>query len=283
MKITAGEYRKFYDPSVGESEPWYINDHCLIRGDDGWHLFGITHAEPAAPLDELCCAHAVGESLADYAWKKQPFPIVTDRQRGEAHFWAPHVIRHPHTGRYHMFWCAGSLEGNDRYQIMTAVSDDLYHWERCAENPIIIDGFDARDPMVLRIGETWVLYYTATSAPTGGNHIVACVTSDDLVHWGNRKVVFTDPTSGTWGGPTESPFVVYEQGKYYLFIGPRGEYNKTEVFESADPFCFSIENKVGEMPAHAAEVIRDEDGHYYTTRCGWGEGGVYIAPLYFEA
>ena len=281
MKVTAGEYKRFYDPSVGENEPWYINDHCIIKGEDGWHLFGITHAEPCRPLDEICCAHAVGTSLSDLEWKKQPYPIVTEKERGEAHFWAPHVLFHD--GLYYMYWCAGSLEGNDRYQIMMAVSRDLYTWERLDVNPIIVDGFDARDPMVLRVGDEWVLYYTATSEPSGGRHIVACVTSSDLIHWGNRRVVFTDTSEGTFGGPTESPFVVYEQGNYYLFIGPRGDYNKTEVFESADPFAFSIENKVGEMPAHAAEVVRDEDGTYYTTRAGWGQGGVYIAPLRFEA
>lgn len=280
MKVRAGEYRRFYDPSIGENEKWYINDHCVIKGEDGWHLFGITHTEPCDPLNEKCCAHAIGNSLGDTEWKKLHFPIVTEKDRGEAHFWAPHVIRN--NGLYYMYWCAGSLVGSDKYQIMMAVSEDLYSWERCDVNPIIVDGFDARDPMVLRVGEKWVLYYTATSAPTGGNHVVACVTSDDLLHWGDKKVVFTDPSSGTFGGPTESPFVVYEQGKYYLFIGPRGDYNRTEVFESVDPFSFSIENKVGELPAHAAEVIKDDDGTYYTTRAGWGQGGVYIAPLYFE-
>ena len=39
---------------------------------------------------------------------------------------------------------------------------------------------------------------------------------------------------------------------------------------------------MGELPAHAAEVIVDTDGRYYTTRAGWGQGGVYIAPLFFE-
>lgn len=281
MKIKHGEYIRFYDPSVGENERWYINDHCVIKGEDGWHLFGITHAEPCAPLDEKCCAHAVGTSLSDTEWKKQPYPIITDKSNGEAHFWAPHVIRHD--GLYYMYWCAGSLVGSDKYQIMMATSEDLYNWKRLDINPIIVDGFDARDPMVLRVGEQWVLYYTATSEPTGGNHVVCCVTSDDLIHWSGKRVVFTDPSTGTFGGPTESPFIVFEQGKYYLFIGPRGDYNRTEIFESDDPFSFSTENCVGELPAHAAEVIVDENGNYYTTRAGWGEGGVYIAPLYFVA
>jgi len=279
MKVRAGNFELFYNPST-ENENWYINDHCIIKGPDGYHLFGITHMEPAAPLDEKLCAHAIGTSLSDRNWKKLPYPIVTDEKYGEAHFWAPHVIFHE--GKYHMFWCAGSLESHSKYQIMTAVSDDLYNWERLDCNPIIIDGFDARDPMVINIDGTWILYYTANSSPDYGNHVVACVTSDDLMHWSDKRVVFTDPSEGTFGGPCESPFVVYEHGKYYLFIGPRdGHYNKTSVFESDDPFDFKIENKVGEFPAHAAEVIFD-DGKYYATRAGWGEGGVYIAPLYFE-
>ena len=280
MRVRAGEYTRFYDPSVGEDRQWYINDHTVIRGQDGWHLFGITHEEPCDPGDETCCAHALGASLQDCNWKKLPYPIVTDRALGEAHFWAPHVIEHE--GLYYMYWCAGSQIGNDHYQIKMAVSEDLYSWRRLPENPVLIDGYDARDPMVLRVGEKWALYYTANSTPQGGNHVVACVTSDDLIHWGNKRVVFTDPSTGTFGGPTESPFVVYEQGKYYLFIGPRDDYNRTEVFESEDPFSFSVESCVGYLPAHAAEVVRNTDGTYYTTRCGWGEGGVYIAPLYFE-
>jgi len=127
------------------------------------------------------------------------------------------------------------------------------------------------------------MYYTATSKPEGGNHVVTCVASDDLVHWGKRKVVFTDPNTGTWGGPTESPFVVRRGDSWYLFIGPRDGrkdvYNGTDVFVSTDPFHWRIEDRVGHIASHAAEVVRDLDGKWYVSRCGWGEGGVYLAPL----
>ena len=33
--VKAGEFRRIYDPSVGESEEWYINDHC------GWAQGGV--------------------------------------------------------------------------------------------------------------------------------------------------------------------------------------------------------------------------------------------------
>ncbi|OPZ04230.1 MAG: hypothetical protein BWZ08_02738 [candidate division BRC1 bacterium ADurb.BinA292] len=36
------------------------------------------------------------------------------------------------------------------------------------------------------------------------------------------------------------------------------------------------------LNAHAAEVIRDVDGKWYITHCGWGRGGAYIAPLYWN-
>ena len=41
-------------------------------------------------------------------------------------------------------------------------------WARHPANPLVVDGYEARDPMVLRVGDRWVMYYTATSAPAGG-------------------------------------------------------------------------------------------------------------------
>jgi beta-fructofuranosidase len=105
------------------------------------------------------------------------------------------------------------------------------------------------------------------------------VTSDDLVTWTNRQIVFIDPTIGTSAGPTESPYVVPHGDAWYLFIGPRGGYDGTDVFVSHDPFHWDIADKVGHFPAHAAEVVQDTDGQWYISRAGWGRGGVYLAPL----
>ena len=282
MHVYADDFVKIYDPSIGEAEPWYINDHTIIKGADAWHLFGITHTEPAKPLDEKLCAHACSKDIFNVPFQKLPCPLAADTQANEAHFWAPHVILN--NGIYYMFYCAGSPDGHDKYRIHLATSKDLTTWERHAENPMLIDGYDARDPMVLRIGDRWVMYYTCNSTPNGGNHCVACVTSTDLIHWGNKRVVFTSDLSGTYGGPCESPFVEKVNDVYFLFIGPYGGYDKcysnTAVYASRDPFCFGGA-PVGYIPAHAAEVLH-VDGKYYITHCGWGEGGVYLAPLHFE-
>ncbi len=279
VRVEAGAFTRIYDPSLGEAKKWYINDHCFIRGTDGtWHVFGITHEEPANPLDEDHLAHATAGSLLQSQWEKQPFALSVRAEAPwrEEHLWAPHVVLHQ--GTYFMYYCAGDKD-HTRYKIHLATSPDLEQWTRHPKNPMVVDGYDARDPFVMREGGKWLMYYTATVPPQGGHHVVSCVSSDDLVSWGNPKVVFTDPKKGTYGGPTESPFVVKRGGQYYLFIGPRGGYDGTDVFVSSDPFQWRNEDQVGHFPAHAAEVLQDTDGKWYASRCGWGRGGVYLAPL----
>ncbi|MGI6270001.1 MAG: glycosyl hydrolase family 32 [Candidatus Howiella sp.] len=278
MQVWAGAFRNIYNPS-DQKEAWYINDHTIIRGTDGWHLFGITHKEPADPLDEKLCAHAVSSDFPHGRFCRLPPAFAADPAYGEAHFWAPHVIRHD--GRYHMFYCAGSLEGHDRYQIMMAESEDLYHWERFRENPLVVDGFDARDPMVIREGGRWLLYYTCTTAPEGGNHCVAVLESEDLHHWVKLGNVFVDAMVGTYAGPCESPFVLKKKDWFFLFLSLRGGYVGTDVFASRDPLDFSEQRLVGHIDAHAAEVIEVGD-QLYITHCGWGQGGVFLAPLQIE-
>ena len=41
-------------------------------------------------------------------------------------------------------------------RIHLATSDDCVSWSRHPSNPLLIDGYEARDPMVLRVGERWV-------------------------------------------------------------------------------------------------------------------------------
>ena len=276
-ELKVGEFFRIYDPSAGEVEKWYINDHCFIRDSNGtWHLFGITHQEPASPIDEDNFAHATAQILTQRSWKKEPFVLSVDPNQSEEHLWAPHVIYRD--GIYYMFYCAGA-KNHHRYKIHLATSKDLYSWERHPANPVVVDGYDARDPYILRLKDKWVMYYTATSTPSGGNHIVTARTSEDLIKWKDKKVVFVDPSKGTWGGPTESPTVVRRGEYYYLFIGPRDDYRCTSVYRSKDPFKWSPEDEVARINSHAAEVIRDADGKWYVSHCGWGQGGVYLASL----
>ena len=283
MRVSAGSYEHIYDPSSGDSEAWYVNDHTFVRDRAGtWHLIGITHAEPMNPHDEKHFAHATAADLHG-PWMKQPFALSFAPEAGETHLWAPHVIRHD--GRYWMFYSAGGPP--EQYRLHLAISADCWNWSRHEGNPLVVDGYEARDPMVLRVGSKWVMYYTATSTPDGGQFVVKAVTSDDLVAWSDTRVVYTDPRVGTFGGTTESPFVVERGDRYFLFIGPEWgmnveAYRTTRVLASDDPFVFEAAHEVGRLASHAAEVVVDERGEWWVSHSGWGMGGVYLAPLLWD-
>lgn len=280
--INAGEFQRIYDPSIGENEAWYINDHCFIQAEDGrWHMFGITHQEPADPLNETFLAHATSDSFPGGPWRKQAHVLHADKEtRGETHVWAPHIIRHH--GLYWMYYCAGGTD-HTRSAIRLATSSDLWTWHRHDGAPMVVDGYDARDPMVVRYGDHWIMYYTANSTPSGGHFVVAAVTSLDLLHWSNRREVFRHPEKGTFGGPTESPFVVFRKGLAYLFVCTNSPYSNTAVYESRDPFLWSLADQVGSIAAHAAEVVTLENGECFISRAGWGEGGLHVAKIHWAS
>lgn len=275
--VESGAFTEIYDPKRGEPEPWCINDHTFVRGTDGtWHVFGITHVVPFKfardPATNLL--HATATSLRQSPWHKEPFAVTADwRRHQEWLLWAPHVVRHD--GLYYLFVCAGNQEGH-RYRLHLLTSTNLWQWDRSPDNPLYIDGFDARDPNILRVGSEWVMYYTANATPEGGHHIVACLRSPDLRHWTRRAVAFTHERQGTFGGPTESPFVVRRGKVYYLFVCDGGTIN---VYASRDPFHWEMKDHAGAIQAHASEVVRDVDGQWYISHAGWERGGLYLAPL----
>ncbi|MRH89124.1 family 43 glycosylhydrolase [Nocardia sp. SYP-A9097] len=278
QRVTAGRFRRIFEPER-DGGRWYVNDHTVIRDAQGrWHMFGITHREPADPFDETVFLHATAKTLTG-SWTQRIPVLRVDRALGETHLWAPFVV---HDGeRYLMFYDGG---GRDRTAtgIRLATSTNLFDWTRHGPDPLFRDGYDARDPMVLRIDGEWVMYYCATSTPEGGNHVVAYRTSPDLLHWSERRIAYTDPSTGTEAGNTESPFVVREAGHWYLFIGPRPDYTRTEIFRSDNPFHFRHTDCAGRVAAHAAEVVWDA-GQYWITRAGWGQRGVWLAPLRFPS
>ncbi len=277
--ISVGQFTNIYNRKTGKKE-WWINDHCFVMDTAGkWHFYGITDEKPqGAPASPHAnhLAYAVASKLTQSPWQKMPFPLVADESKGEIHLWAPHVIFHDDL--YYMYYCAGDHD-HSKYKINLATSTDLRNWKRHPANPMLVDGYDARDPFILRLQDKWVMYYTATSEPNGGNHTVEAVTSYDLINWSKKQRVFTDAGIGTWGGNTESPFVVRRGTFYYLFIGPGDSYVTTKVYRSTDPFQWKLNQQVATITAHAAEIVRDTDGKWFISHCGLEREGLWLAPL----
>lgn len=292
-----GTFERIYDPSdrperpsrSGQESTWYFNDHTFVQDHKtgSWHLYGITHPEPASPLDETRFGHATAETLTQRRWDHRPAALTATgtetgpSEGGEHHIWAPDVTFHD--GTYYMFYAGGVVDEprpHERYKLQLATSTDLSTWQRHPQNPLFEDGYDARDPCLIRYDGRWVLFYTATVPRSGGSHVVAYRTSTDLVHWGDKRIAFGHPATGTTGGPTESPTVIEHGDHWYLFVCCDPEYTSTRVYRSDTPLAFEYENDVGAIETHAAEVVHD-DGTWYISGAGWEQGGVFLASLSF--
>ncbi|MQS38524.1 family 43 glycosylhydrolase [Streptomyces katsurahamanus] len=276
--IGAGPFTHVYDPST-PGRRRYLNDHALIKANGRWHLFSIVgdSAPPGESPDsaaEVAFAHASAPDPHGPWTAHADALTVAPTYFGEKHLWAPHVVEAG--GTFWMFYAAG---GHDGVAINLATSTDLFTWTRIPSGPLF-RGLAARDPMVVRIGGGWVMYYTELSG-AGGRHIVSFRRSDDLVHWSEPGTAFTDETTDATVSVTESPYVVERDGWYYLFIGPRNGYDGTDVFASRDPFRFTLDDYAGHVPGHAVEVVTDGQ-EWYASAAGWFHRGLYLAPLYWR-
>ncbi|GGP81600.1 hypothetical protein GCM10010215_03560 [Streptomyces virginiae] len=276
--VGAGPFAYVHDPSTAAG-PRYLNDHTLIKAGGRWHLFGIVgnsapRGESPDSSAETSFAHASAPSPHG-PWTTHPDALTVDPSYfGEEHLWAPHVVEAD--GRFWMFYAAGGARGA---AINLATSTDLFTWTREPSGPLF-RGLAARDPMVLRVGGEWVMYYTEL-AGAGGHHVVAHRRSADLLRWSGAGVAFTDASTDTTVSVTESPYVVERDGWYYLFVGPRGGYEGTDVLASRDPFRFDLAGYAGHVPGHAVEVVADGEG-WYATAAGWFRHGLYVAPLHWR-
>lgn len=276
--LIPGAKRHLLDASPSADEPWYINDHTLIRADDGrWHVFGIWHPEPADPLHEDLFLHASADDLAGSEWTVHDPVLPARRDLGETHVWAPHVIAHE--GRYWMFY-AGGTDDHAAYRMSLATSEDLFTWHH-HEQTLFVDGFDARDPMVVRDEHCWLMYYTRNSAPDGGFHQVGVRTSEDLLTWSEAEIAYQSTVSGTFGGPTESPFVVRTARGWILFVCESTQYDRTLAYFSTDPLHFEDAGRIDvDLDEHCAEIVTDPaSGRTWITGGGWGRGGLSIREL----
>ncbi|MGC9455184.1 MAG: family 43 glycosylhydrolase [Phycisphaerae bacterium] len=279
----SSDWRVLYKP---EKTGCYVNDHSLVRAHDGyWHLFGITRDRPEPMPDrERYFTHGRGKELTDPHGFEEVNIVCDNGVRA----WAPAVIRHE--DRYYMYYGPSPLR--------FATSDELSHW---MENPVYLVGapLDSchRDPMVLRLDDgRWLMYATGIHNRYG---VVSVFESTDLVTWTFIRYALRThgnaPLNPPWGA-TESPFVVEIKGLYYLFVTYTDcnlrNYHNTLVFCSSDPTDFGdytgdneSEVVVAKLHAHAPEVVRNEDGQWYITTCGWRgmktpiEGGVGVARL----
>jgi len=202
-----------------------VIDHALIKKDGLFHLFYIrgkaaTHW-PESPTRNF--GHATSKDMIDWEIHE---PVIQSEEKGfdEYQVWAPHIVEH--NDEYFMLYTGVNYPCSQ--SIGLAKSKDLFNWEKIGDGPVITPGdwgiwhkgspADCRDPMILKVGDTYYCYYTAVRKVEGANppheYCVGISSSKDLINWKDEGFARLETSLKT---PPESPFAVEKDGKFYLF------------------------------------------------------------------
>jgi hypothetical protein len=201
-----------------------------------------------------------GRRLTDSDWTPKGIAMEADPAAGET----PGGLQAPYTlrmdGLYHLFY-------GDWERICLAVGQDGKRFERrldgggragmFGEAP----GANARDPMVVRVGDLHHCYYTAHP---GGRGAVYCRTSPDLRVWSEARIVSAGGAAGSNAWSAECPFVARPPGsrEWFLFRTQKyGGHAQTTVYRSPDPLDFGVDDdrhRIGTLPIAAPELVEHE-------------------------
>jgi hypothetical protein len=277
---------------LGDAEAQEVVDHAIFPSADGrWHLWACVRGTRIGRL----LYHWEGETLEQPRWQPRRIAMRAEACYGEsindwaAEEWiqAPHVIEVD--GRYLMFYGGHNTELGE-CQVCLATSADGREFTRTQDaqgySRVFVGPGEARDPMVLRVGEVYHCYYSGNDRGRRKPGKVYCRTSADLTHWSApREVSWGGHASGSGPWSAECPFVVYREGYYYLFR--TSEYRspaRTHVYRSPDPWdfgCGSDEKWVTTLRVAAPEIVA-VGGQDYISTVEDLQGGVQLAKLIWE-
>ncbi|MFW5870135.1 MAG: hypothetical protein ACOCVL_00575 [Candidatus Sumerlaeota bacterium] len=245
----------------------HVVDHGFIQDENGnWQLWACMRGTAVSRL----IYGWEGESIEKGPWEEKGVKVRADKEWGEQKrhgnetAGAPFFVKKD--GKY---YC---LYHSNGFRIME--SEDGIHYERVklenGTNRTDIPG--GRDVMVLKVDDTWYSYATVTAPidpdkPHTRENLTSWVvasTSSDFLHWSDGKIVSKGGKPGSGPVDSESPFVVYMDGYYYLFRSSSMTF-KTYVYRSKDPMDFGIDDDskmVAEYAIKAPELVEYE-GQWY--------------------
>lgn len=222
-------------------EDKWIWDSWYVRDADRWHVFFLqadkSLGDPEARHWNVTYGHAVSRDLIHWddlgaCFGPAPGPAWDDYTT-----WTGSVTRGDDS-LWHLFYTGTSrAEDGKRQRLGHAVSEDLHHWRRVGDEPVL--DIDARyedfvperwhdrafrDPWVMRDpnGDGWLLYFTARKAGVPGRldaGAIGFATSPDLFRW-----TLQDPVFVGGFGELEVPQVFAHGERWYCLFCTHGRF-----------------------------------------------------------
>jgi hypothetical protein len=258
--------------SISISTPWiriieypdnHLNDFCLFRAIDGrWHAIGIMGT--GTWESEISFFHCSSPDL--YGPYENHKPLLTHLGRGKTDNDAPQkhapfiFIRGKN---YYLFF--RRPPGTN----LLLKSPDLFHWPHVPT--VVFEENDARDACIQQFDQMYYWYYCQWQLVQGkGRSSIRLRRSADLEHWSQAVDVHVDTSRVVGHSHLESPFVIEEAEKYWLFVRDRSldDRGVTTVFTSNLPDHFASGERAWNMEmenVHAPELVRHE-GKWHIAR-----------------
>ena len=285
IPVVDGDFKLVYEPDPDKPNSWMVNDHCLIRDDEGViHYFGIENPFPTTaealeisrikdllkpsqipfittlhglihghlyrPGTHFRVGHAVAKNIWG-PWKRLPAALGGNEEPKNSHG-SPFVIKH--SCKYWMFEPTGGEQATGIY-----TSSDLSKWQPITDASLWQDASvfgpqGHRDPCIIPVDDGTFLQYYAGDDQENRNTI-GLASSRDLKNWKAEFPCYIENIpKAIFSGMYESPYVVERQGLYYLFVGfSHRHYYETFVVVSDNPYSFNPQHKVTTLFSHAAE------------------------------
>lgn len=284
-------------PDLGEynSPKQQPVDFGVWQAEDGtWQLWSCIRSSnfPGSSYTNRFLYGWEGKSLFSENWEPKGIKWVADPSLGETPggMQAPFVMKEDNI--YYLFYgdwkricMAKSLDGKNFKRALGGNGQpDLFTEHSFAQHEINT----ARDPMVIKRGNTYYCYYTSHVGDPVNDGWGFCRTSLNLKDWSESVIVsHTPPYPGnSHRYSDECPQVVYleKYGLYMLFVTQiYGKESQTAVYCSPNPMYFGIDDdsrKVCTLPIAAPEVVYYE-GQYYLFALKPGLDGIVAAKLKF--
>lgn len=239
-------------------------DFGIWQAADGtWQLWSCIRAT-AAPGKTRLFYRWQANKITDKDWTPMGIAMMADPNFGETEggLQAPFVWKEG--SDYYMFYgdwehisMAKSKDGKTfARQLMPDGKSGMF-----GEGP----GNNTRDPMVLKIGGLYYMYYTAYPNAAGADY---ARTSKDMIHWSAAQKVAYGGSPGSGKYSAECPFVYFDKASRYFYLLRNqfyGEHAQFTVYRSKDPLDFGKDDDrymVATMPYAAPEIIEAEGNTY---------------------